>query len=108
MDEERNMNRAEALRIATAILDGEIGLVQGARELLPHLWATLEDGNPDLNFFLGLLSQTDHLPVGPERRHWNREVLQVKDRELDTVELSCHDSVVEALKRIIHGLGNSP
>jgi hypothetical protein len=101
MNEPLAVTHAEIIRIATAIFNNEIELILGTRQILPHLRAVLADRNPDLTFFVGLDSETDHLPVGSERKHWNHEAILAKDRELAKYEDFYRDSAQKTLQRII-------
>jgi hypothetical protein len=101
MNEQLELARAEVVRIAAAILSAHIGLVECTRELLPHLLTVLEERDENLRFFIGLDSETDHFPVGLERKHWNREALHVKDQELRAAEAFYRDAAEAALTRII-------
>ncbi len=68
----REYGRDKALEGARSILQGKLGIIEGARllsnlahDLVPD-WAV----DPDFVVFRSLDSETDHLPVGAERQLW--------------------------------------
>src|ERR1043165_1679620 len=70
------------------ILDGQFRVMIGSREIYSLVFEFLNDKKifEDFKFFVGVSSESDHLPVGQERRHWSQEVLQEKDKEIEKVE----------------------
>ncbi|HEX4343245.1 MAG TPA: hypothetical protein VH255_07630, partial [Verrucomicrobiae bacterium] len=46
------------------------------------------DRDSDLIYFIAVNSQTDHLPIGEVRQHWNPEELREKDIEIAAFETS--------------------
>jgi hypothetical protein len=73
---------SEVVSTARAILSGSIGVVEGARQFCKLGHALGVDRDPDFTFFVGLESETDHLPVGEVRRHWAEDALRRTDEEL--------------------------
>ncbi|MCE9552526.1 MAG: hypothetical protein K8T91_03995 [Planctomycetes bacterium] len=104
----QRLARVHALRIAKSILRSEIGLVEGTREILPHLRAIFEARDPDVSFLIGLDSETDHLPVGTERKHWKEEALHVKDQQLHEAEEFYREYAETALRQILLRLQTQP
>ena len=51
--------------------------------------------------FIAIDSETDHLPVGPERRHWAADALASKDVEIHRYEESWRQDAFEAARKII-------
>jgi len=80
-------NIKRMIEIAESILSGETGIIEGSREL-----ASLSRGveqallQEDILTFVGIDSQTDHLPIGTQRTHWNAEALKNKDIEIAECE----------------------
>ena len=64
-------------RIATNILDGRVGIVEGSRQLM-EFWLSVdpEQEDSDLLGMCGIESQTDHLPLGDVRQYWDAEALR--------------------------------
>jgi len=85
---ETEILRAQADVVATArsILSGTLGIVQGSRRLTSLGHALGAERDPDFTFFVGVDSQTDHLPVGEVRHHWAADALRRTDEELRECE----------------------
>jgi len=69
----------EMVRVAQGILDGSIGIVAGARQLTRLRFNSRAENDSDILIFVGIDSETDHLPLGEVRRLWNAEALKIKD-----------------------------
>jgi len=76
-EEHRKWASAKIVTLARSILAGNLGIADGSRQLAAWRFDVGADNDPDFIFFVGLDSETDHLPIGPSRRHWNPEVLRV-------------------------------
>lgn len=77
----------KVVTVAQDILDGRIGIIKGAR-LLSGLRYTVtrDEGDPDFLTFVGIGSETDHLPVGVEREFYAKDALVEKDKEIKRLE----------------------
>jgi hypothetical protein len=66
----------QVVEVASAILHGELGVIEGSRLLcaLRFRVSTL-DHDPDFLPFIGIDSETDHLPVGEILQHWASDAL---------------------------------
>ena len=71
--------QGKIVAVCEAILAEEIGIILGVRKLkyLSHL--KLNDHDEDFLFFIGIDSETDHLPVDWERKNWSVEALERKE-----------------------------
>ena len=78
--------QSEVVSTARGMVSGAIGIVDGARRLTKLGHALGVDRDPDFTFFVGVDSETDHLPVGEVRRHWAADALQRTDEELRASE----------------------
>jgi len=87
--------------VAHQILDGKIGIVAGARELVRLRFPSRAESDEDILVFVGIDSETDHLPLGEIRRLWNREVLKIKDEELMRYEVQVKERAFNACKNLI-------
>jgi hypothetical protein len=73
--------------LAAAILDGREPIVANAARmsgLLSHLDLPLDD--EACIAFVAIGSETDHLPVGSARQHWDPKALAKKDQEIARAE----------------------
>lgn len=101
MGELTNSRRQELLDTAEAILSGRLGIILGSRRMQAFRFDLRDDLDTDFMTFVGIDSQTDHLPVDDERRNWSEEALVRKDIEIAEAEEFHRTEVVEACRRII-------
>ncbi len=93
--------RGKIVAICEAILNEEIGVIAGSRRL-NYLRCELElDRDEDFLTFVAINSETDHLPVDSERRHWSVEALERKDKEIAESEAAYKDHAIESCKKLI-------
>lgn len=74
--------RKEILRLCRAVLGGEIGIIEGSRLLSKYATDVSEKHDSDFIIFVGIDSETDHLPIGSTRKLWSNSVLVEKDKEI--------------------------
>jgi hypothetical protein len=100
-EEHRQFLSRKIVTAARAVLAGELGIIAGARQLsgLGHEIGT--DRDADFIFFVGLDSETDHLPVGDVRQHWNAEALRDKDAEIERIEAFYRERAFEICRQLI-------
>ena len=55
----------------------------------------------DFVLFVGIDSETDHLPVDIERTNWSAEALERKDKEIADAEAFYQTDVTAACKKLI-------
>jgi hypothetical protein len=91
----------EWVRVAHGILDGSIGIVAGARQFTSLRFRSRTEKDSDILVFIGIDSESDHLPIGDVRRHWNTEALKIKDEELQHYESRVKDRAFRACESII-------
>jgi hypothetical protein len=93
--------RARIVEIAQAILEERSGIIAGAREMM---WLRLDvdpdQEDEDLLGMAGIESQTDHLPLGEVRQHWDAEALLAKDAELAEQEAFFRESALACCRAI--------
>lgn len=83
------------------MLKDEIGIILGSRKLI-HLKHQLSDEfDEDFMIFVGIDSQTDHLPVDSERQNWSKESLELKDAEIEEQELYFKSDAFANCKKLI-------
>jgi|SRR6266478_3507402 len=95
--------RAEAVQAAQAVVAGEIRLVEGARHLtaIGHRLVHDLSADPDFSVLVAVESETDDLPVGQARAHWDPAALALKDREIADYESTVRDAVLAACRSIL-------
>ena len=72
-EEHRRLASAKIVETAQRILSGNLGIVAGARQLSGLGFDVGAEHDSDFIFFVGIDSETDHLPVGEVRSRWNAE-----------------------------------
>ena len=101
------LQRRRCAAVAAAMLQGDVGLIDGARQLstLSHdvveYWAEDED----FREFGVLDSETDHLPVGEQRALWAPAALVEKDADVARIEASARAAVLAACRRVVARFG---
>jgi hypothetical protein len=100
-EEHRQFLSRKIVTAAQTILPGELGVIAGARQLcsLGHQVGAHDDA--DFTFFVAIDSETDHLPIGEVRQHWNREALRAKDTEIASFESFYREQAFEICRRLI-------
>jgi hypothetical protein len=93
--------RREMIRVARRILDGTVGIVAGARQLTRLRFPSRTENDSDILVFIGIDSESDHLPIGDVRQHWNPDALLVKDAELTDYEARVRERAFEACRNLI-------
>jgi hypothetical protein len=100
-EEHRNWASGKVVAVAKSILSGELGIVAGARQLARWRFDVGAEHDPDFTFFVGVDSETDHLPVGEVRSRWSPEALKAKDEDLRTFEASVRDRALRVCESLI-------
>ena len=95
-------NRQKVVALARDLLAERIGIVQCSRALafLSHRVGAAQF-DTDFLLFVGIDSETDHLPIGEVRRHWAADALATKDAELAEAEAFYRPQALEACVRLI-------
>lgn len=79
--------RRGILKAAQDMLAGKLLYVEGARKIVAS-WrvARLDEWDADLLPFVGIVSETDALPLGQERQLWQAAALDALQPEIDQKE----------------------
>ena len=79
--------RHALVEAAQDMLTGRLSYIEGARKIVATKWrARLDEWDPDLLPFVAIDSETDALPFGDLRRHWQRAALVALQPEIDRAE----------------------
>jgi hypothetical protein len=93
--------RKKLVVTCSQVLINELSIIEAARIIssLRH-----EDGidanDENILVFVGIDSETDHLPIGEVRRSWNQEALVAKDKEIKDYEKKVQEDAFDACKFI--------
>jgi hypothetical protein len=87
-------NESEILEARRAMFDaakdmltGKLSYIEGARKIVAAKWeARLDESDPDLLPFVGIKSETDALPFGELRVHWQPAALKALQPKIDEAE----------------------
>jgi len=97
-----NEQSAEIVKVAQAILNGTIDIIEGSRMLhgLGHD-ECVDDLDPDFSIFVVIDSDTDHLPIGDVRKMWSVDALIEKDEEIRKIIDFYKEDVLKACSNLI-------
>ena len=90
------------VEVAQGILSGKISIVEGAR-LLSSLGpkVTGNEFDPDFTPFVGIDSESVHIPLGEVRDRWSQEGLKKMDIEQKKIEEHYRDWAIEASEKLV-------
>lgn len=100
-EEHKQWASRKIVAFAQSVLSGELGIIAGARQINGLRFDVGAEHDPDFIFFVGLDSETDHLPIGEGRKHWNPDALCEKDAEVARCEALYRDKAFEACRNLI-------
>jgi hypothetical protein len=78
-----------------------IGVIQAARALLPLIFWTRAQGDPDLAVFTRIDDESAVLPVGPERSYWAAHALEREDSRIRAIEEQWRDEALRAGRSLV-------
>ncbi|EAR08768.1 hypothetical protein MED297_08891 [Reinekea sp. MED297] len=98
--------RLESVEVASKMLDGTLDYLEGALLLSELRFAVgLEDRDEDFAAFTGVMSEVDHLPVGPVRIHWSKSALEKHQPDIERATTWAKECTLENCKSIIRRFG---
>lgn len=92
--------------IAHKTLDGDYDLLLACRDLASSRKQLLGIAGDLMDVFVGVASEVDDLPIGPERKNWATEALRLKDIEAANYREQVKDVVTNALHELLAMLGH--
>jgi hypothetical protein len=93
--------KKELVRIAKHILSGELGVIEGSRQMNSASAGKDQWYDEPLIVFMSVSSQTDHLPIGDVRKQFTAEALVEKEKQLKDAEDFFRNSVFEACRKVV-------
>ena len=95
--------RCEAVKLARAMLSGELGLLEGSIRLASLAYAIDPDWtkDPDFAVISSIADDIDHLPFGSARENWNEASLARADADIERITQLVRDEVMVACQNII-------
>jgi hypothetical protein len=102
-EEQQALMRWRVVATADAILRGELGIIEGARQLssLAHDLVIDWTTDPDFLVFGALDTETDHLPVGAVRAFWDPAAVTEKDATVERIEAAARAEVEQACRSVV-------
>lgn len=90
-------------KLAKAMLDGDLSFLEGAAQIsiLRAKIKGITADDSDFNTFIGIASESDHLPLKEQRMLWNREVLKQLVPEFTRLEEWASSFAPQACKNLI-------
>jgi hypothetical protein len=102
MRDDKLSSRLEIGEIAAAMISGSIRPSLGARMLVPHLHSLEKEVDSDIfRLFQGVDSESDALPIGPERKYWAPEALREKDEQANAYEMRLCGQLLKAAEYLV-------
>jgi hypothetical protein len=99
--------RSKACEIASDVVNGSVRPLLGARMLIGYLHRLENEIDRDVYLLvLGVDSESDALPIGPERQYWTPDALADKDRKADEYEAKVRVDILEAATYIMKRFGS--
>lgn len=111
MDSAKNERaRLTAVQCATAILNGELGLLEGCQRLADLADSLVDSWLDDRDFVLfgGVASEADGLPLGTARQYWSAEAFEREDRDIARYEAAVGDQVRAACRNVLARFSEKP
>jgi hypothetical protein len=92
--------------LATSMLQGREPILPNAQRMSKLLFQLgLRDDDRVSAAFSAILSETDHLPIGPERAYWAPSALARKDDEIAEAEAWARGPALKACQEIVQRYG---
>ena len=93
--------KATLVAVARKIISEEIDFLDGCHEIAHLLIGFPYENDQDLCIFVLVNSETDHLPLGSTRKHWDPTALEKRDKEIQNYIDRYKKDVVIASRNII-------
>ena len=89
------------LQTAQSMINGHINLIAGCR-ILTELRSQLDSADDRIfNCFQAVDSETDHIPIGDIREHYNQKFLEKADSELDDYLVKVQPAIIDACENLV-------
>jgi hypothetical protein len=106
----KDSQRLAALEAAAAVIEGHLGVIEGCRRLSSFAHDLVPDWRVDDDFvvFGAVDSETDALPVGAARQHWDQLALAREDKNIESAEATYKEAVVLACRNVLERFKDVP
>jgi hypothetical protein len=104
-DEYIKNQRLRMADILAQVIDGKYSILLAARQVVQLCHEIDFDENKnDFLVFIGINSESDSLPIGPEKTYWSEDALRNKENEIEKVEKWALGFGIEACKNLMEKL----
>jgi hypothetical protein len=79
-------NCREVVQCCQDLMEGRLGVIEAARLLQELAFRVRAEEDPDFKLFRFLDSESDALPVGPQRQYWSVSALEREDAKVAAFE----------------------
>src|SRR5689334_9630297 len=102
-DNSRVTARQAAAEILELMIAGEVGLIDGTRQLVDMRHSLFGHAAKDRSFdrLFEFEARTNHLPIGRERQEWDSTALVAKDKEIAVAEAEARVEVLTACRALL-------
>jgi hypothetical protein len=109
LDEATRAARHAIAQVAAAIIAQDLPLLVGCRDLVQLHWnARLAQGDADFGLLIGVVSETDALPLGAERRHWSGAALARIEPQIQAATQWARPTVLPICERLVCRFAQAP
>jgi hypothetical protein len=97
--------RLKLTEILAKVIDGKYSILLAARQIVQLFHEIdFDENDKDLLVFIGIDSESDNLPIGPEKTYWSEDALRNKEKEIEKTEKWALDVGIEACKNLLQKL----
>ncbi len=89
------------------MLEGRLTWLEGARVLVALRSEVGLEDDADFGPFVLIESETDHLPIGPQRVHWSEEALFRKESDVRRAEEWAKQTALKEAQRLVERFGSA-
>ena len=101
------MQRRRVAEMARQILSGDLDALDGSSQIAAlrgEIEIDLDDD--DIMAFVGVMSETDHLPIGAEAQNWSEEALARKEPDVRHARAWATDVVRQPCVNLVSRFGD--
>jgi len=96
----------EIVSVAKKILEGALGVIEGARILKSFRVHSAFENDEDILVAVAIDSDSDSFPIGEMRKNWSPDALCIKDKEMELIQNYYRDYLFSACDRLLKRLQN--
>jgi hypothetical protein len=93
--------RQAILETARSVLSEALSPIEGARIIVKHCFTARLDNDPDIVRIIGIASETDALPLGSERQHWQAKALTDLEPEISEAQFWARKVGTRCLQNVL-------